>query len=222
MKKILTVCMAIVMVLGLSTAVLAAPGNFVSSPSGNAAPTIVGFDAANADCTLEPVIIPYKDRDQLPDDQRKHLEDAYDDIVNADDLSDLVEALKDVADKLGVDVDDLAVSDLFYITGKGCDDHDGHKGFTITLDANTLKNFAALMQMDENGNWSLVNGAYINSKGQLVFTLDDLNRPLAIVVNGANVSPQTGDTNHIYIYAALMVASALAIVVIAVKSKKYA
>lgn len=197
MKKIFAICLATLLVLGVSTSVFA--GGFVSSPSNNSAPAIISFDPANADCTAELVIVSYADRDRLPDEQREYFEKAYD-------------SLKD---------SEWSVSDLFFVTSEGCDDHDGHKGFKIVLDADTLENFADLMWMDEDGNWHSVNGAHINSDGYLEFTLDNLDVPLAVVVNSAT-SPQTGDNNDIYVYGALMLASAAAVVVLVVKSKKYA
>ncbi len=199
MKKVLAICLVMMMVLGMSTAVFAAPAGFVSSPSNNDAPRVIGFEPANKDCDAELVIISYGDRDKLPEDQRNEFEQAY-------------ESLKD---------SDRPIKDLFYVTYKGCDDHDGHKGFKIVLDAGDLKDFDDLIWMDDEGNWHSVNGARINADGHLEFTLEELDCPLAIVVKGAT-SPQTGDNNNIYIYGILMVVSAAAVVVLVVKSKKYA
>ncbi|MBR0447681.1 MAG: LPXTG cell wall anchor domain-containing protein [Clostridia bacterium] len=197
MKKILAVCLATLMVLGMSTTAFAA--GFVSSPSSMDAPAVISFEPLDKDCSAELIVVSYGDRDKLPKEQRELFEKAY-------------ESLKDSK---------LSISDLFFLTSEGCDDHDDHKGFKIALDADTLKNFADLMWMDEDGNWHSVEGAFINADGYLEFTLDYLNVPMAIVVKEAT-SPQTGDNNSIYIYGILMLVSAAAVVVLAVKSKKYA
>lgn len=199
MKKIFVVCLTILLVLGMSTSVFAAKGGFVSSPSGNDAPRIVSFEALDKDCDAELVIVPYGEKDTLPAKYRDLMEKAYADCQDAE----------------------CPISDLFFVTYKGCDDHDGHKGFKIVLDADTLDGFTKLSWLDEDGEWHTVEGAKINSDGYLEFTLERLNVPLAIVVN-CDKSPETGDNNNIYIYGILMLVSAAAVVVLAVKSKKYA
>lgn len=222
MKKALIIILAMTLALVMNVSVYAAPKGFVSSPSGNSAPTIIGSEPDSPDCSMELFITPYGDRDDLPDDERERIEEAYADIAGTSDLTDLWEELAALAKEKNVSTAYLAVSDLFHVHGEGCDDHDGHKGFSIQLDADTLNHFFALMQMDANGNWSMVNGAYINAKGELVFHLSDVPATLAIVVNTADMSPQTGDANAIFVYGALMLLSALAIVTLVVKSKKYA
>ena len=43
MKKVLTILMVVLMLASISVSALAAPNGFVSSPSGNAAPTVEEF-----------------------------------------------------------------------------------------------------------------------------------------------------------------------------------
>lgn len=222
MKKLFTMLLALTLVLALSVSVCASPGSFVSSPSGNPSPIIIGFDPLSPDCDAELIVTAYKDRDKLPDAERALIEQAYGEIAGSSDLTELWDDLADLADEKDVPGSKLAVSDLFNIRSEGCDDHDGHKGFKVTLDADTLDNFFALMQQDENGNWSMVDGAYINDKGELVFNLAKVPTNLAIVVNTENGSPVTTDNADIYVYGALMLVSALAVVLLVVKSKKYA
>ena len=222
MKKTFAIILALVLALAMSVSVCASPGCFVSSPSGNPAPTIIGYEPLSPECEMELIITAYNNRDTLPDNLRELIEKAYDDIANADDLTDLWDDLAALAKDKNVSGDQLAVSDLFNIHGEGCTDHDAHGGFKVTLDANTLENFFALMQQDQNGNWTMVNGAYINEKGELVFNLKDVPANLAIVVKTDHLSPEMGDSTDIYVYGALMLASALAIVLLVVKSKKYA
>lgn len=226
MKRTFAIVLAMMLALMMSVSVYAAPGSFVSSPSGNAAPTIIDVVPDSPDCTMKIIITPYSERDKLPDDEREQVEKAYSDIAGASDLTELWKELAALAEENNITDPHLAVSDLFQIHGEGCDDHDGHKGFEITLDADTLSHFFALMQMDENGNWSKVDGAYINEDGHLVFHLTKMPVSMAIVVNSENVSPETSAManlkNDMVIYGALMLVSALAIVVLVIKSKKYA
>ena len=153
MKRTFAIVLAMMLALMMSVSVYAAPGSFVSSPSGNAAPTIIDVVPDSPDCTMQIIITPYSERDKLPDDEREQLEKAYSDIAGASDLTELWKELADLAEENNITDPHLAVSDLFQIHGEGCDDHDDHKGFEITLDADTLSHFFALMQMDENGNW---------------------------------------------------------------------
>ena len=223
MKKVLAICLMMVMVLCMSVNVFAAPSGFVSSPSGNPAPTVVAFEPNNDDCTGRLVVTPYGDRHELSDALRAMFEKAYNDIVNSDDLTKLnADFAKLVADR-NLTADKLAVSDLFDIHVSGCDYHDEHVDFDITLDADTLSRFVGLLHMNKDGVWELVTDAEVINNGEhLKFSVDSFS-PFAIVVDtssGSPDAPQTGDNSMIHIYAIIMAVSALAIVVITVKSRK--
>lgn len=223
MKKVVAICLMMVMVLCMSVNVFAAPSGFVSSPSGNPAPTVVAFEPNNDDCTGRLVVTPYGDRHELSDALRAMLEKAYNDIVNSDDLTKLNAELAKIASDKDINGADLAVSDLFDIHVTGCDYHDEHVDFDITLDADTLDRFEGLLHMNKDGVWELVTDAEVINNGEhLKFSVDSFS-PFAIVVDtssGSPDAPQTGDNSMIHIYAIIMVVSALAIVVITVKSRK--
>lgn len=223
MKKVLAICLMMVMVLCMSVNVFAAPSGFVSSPSGNPAPTVVAFEPNNDDCTGRLVVTPYGDRHELSDALRAMFEKAYNDIVNSDDLTKLNAELAKIASDKDINGADLAVSDLFDIHVTGCDYHDEHVDFDITLDADTLDRFEGLLHMNKDGVWELVTDAEVINNGEhLKFSVDSFS-PFAIVVDtssGSPDAPQTGDNSMIHIYAIIMVVSALAIVVITVKSRK--
>ena len=223
MKKVLAICLMIVMVVSMSVTSFAAPDGFVSSPSGNPAPTVVDFDPSNDNCTGWLVITPYGDKEDLSDVLRSLLEKAYNDIVNSDDLTKLNAELAKIAADKNIEGKNLAVSDLFDIHVTGCDYHDGHFGFNITLDADKLSGFVGLLHMNKNGEWELVADAkVVNNNENLQFSVDSLS-PFAIVVDttiDGGDAPQTGDNSMIYIYVILMAASALALVTILLKNKK--
>ena len=223
MKKVLAICLMMVMVLSMSVNVFAASGGFVSSPSVNPAPKVVDFDPSDEECTAQLVITPYGDRHDLSDVLRAMLEKAYNSIVNSDDLTKLNAELAKIAADKNIVGTDLAVSDLFDIHVTGCDYHDEHVDFDITLDVDTLSHFVGLLHMNKDGVWELVTDAEVVNNGEhLKFSVDSFS-PFAIVVDassGTLDAPQTGDNSMIHIYAIIMVVSALAIVVITVKSRK--
>ena len=216
MKKLLVLFTAIVMVLTMSFTAFAAPGAFVSSPSGNQGPTLVSGSNSDPDCGGKVVITPYSKRDTLDDEARKQIEDTYKDILGTDDLSKIIDALKDIAKQNNVSTKDLSVSDLFDISFSNCDDHDGHGNFDITLSAETLKNFVALAR--RNGDkWELVPGAKVNGD-HLMFS-SDVEGAYAIIVNTADV-PKTGDESQAWIYIVLMLASVAGLVIVGFSLKK--
>lgn len=228
MKKVFTLCLTLIMVMTMSITAFAAPGAFVESPSGNAAPQLISFSNLNANCTADLTVTSYADRNSLSESDRQKFENAYSTIANTEDLSNLNSGLSKIASDLNVSTSALAVSDLFNVSYSDCDTHDEHGAFTIKLKAETLKNFAALMRYD-GSKWVIVEGAKVSADGlYLTFSSEELG-PFAIVVNTASSSvvtdsPQTGDSFP-WIYIVAIAVSAIGLVVVAVifvKSKKKA
>lgn len=224
MKKVFSIVLAMVLTLVLSVSVCAAPGQFVNSPSNNDAPTIISFERNNEECTGELIITPYNQRKTLPTELKTLIEKAYSDIASSKDLTTLNKDLADLAAAQKIDGPDLKVSDLFDIRYEGCTSHNENHTFTIVLKANTLHRFVGLLHMKHNGEWELIKNAKVTDNGEtLTFTISDFS-PFAIVVDTSDIegdSPQTGVKN-IAIYGSLMLVSAMAIVVLVVKGKKYA
>lgn len=223
MKKVLAICLMMVMVLSMSVNVFASLGGFVSSPSGNPAPTVVGFEPSDDDCTGRLVVTSHGDRHDLSDALRAMFEKAYNSIVNSDDLTKLNAELAKIAADKNIAGADLAVSDLFDLHVTGCDYHDEHVEFDITLDADTLSYFVGLLHMNKDGVWELVADAEVVNNGEhLKFSVDSFS-PFAIVVDtssGTPDAPQPGDNSMIYVYATIAAVAAIAVVVSVVKSKK--
>ena len=223
MKKVLAVFLVMLMVLSMSVSVFAAPGSFVSSPSGNPVPGIVNFNPRNDACTAQLIITAYADRHMLPDALRALIEQAYKNITDTKDLTSLNADLAKIAKNKNIDTTKLAVSDLFDLHLTGCDYHEGHTYFDITLEADTLDRFVALLHMNKNGEWELVADAQAENNGDhLTFSVEGFS-PFAIVVDTSvdvEDDPETGDNSMIQVYATIMVISALAVVVILVKGKK--
>ena len=212
MKKLLAVSLAVILVFSLGFTTFA--NGFVQSPSNNSAPVVDEAETKNetAGCTAEIEITPYSERDELPAELKKQMEDVYKKISEATDVSALSTELKSFCDKNKINTKDLAVSDLFDIAYEGCTAHDGHGQFTIALKAETLKNFVALLHYD-GSKFELVEGAKVSADGtKLTFKIDDFS-PFAIVVNTKGTS--TGDTFNLGLWIAILSASVVALAAVA-------
>lgn len=191
MKKVLVVIMALAIMVMCSVSVLAAPTNFISSPSENSAPTIVDSTNEDEDCTAFVVTTPYSQRQNLSSNSKSKIEKAYKNVTETPDISKLNEDLEKAAKDQGINGEDLAVSDLFDIDYKDCVEHDDHGKFTIKLSAETLKNFVGFMRYDGE-KWILIKDATVKDGKYLTFTSQELGT-FAIVVNKDKTSPATGD-----------------------------
>ena len=218
MRKIIALSLTVVMLVCMTLCVFA-DGGFVESISGNQAPELIGGGSLSEECPAELVITAYADRDELPEELRLQIEEAYRLILENKDLSVLNEKLREIAEELGVDVTALAVSDLFDIHYINCDDHEDHGHFDITLKAETLENFACLLHY-YNGEFTIVEDAKVTGNGDhLEFTATEFS-PFIIVTNTGteNDSPQTNDLLPIYLAVAAV--SGLMIIGLAVAYKK--
>ena len=220
MKKVLAICLTVIMIVSMSVTAFAEPGKFLKSPSLNPIPEILEFLAKDDSCTAKLFITPYIDRDTLPDALRTLLEKAYADIVNSSDLTELNAAFAALAAENEIDGTKLAVSDLFDLHLTGCDYHEGHKDFDVVLKAETLKNFVALLHMNQNGEWELVTDAKVTNNGEhLEFSVESFS-PFAIVVDTTNDNAGTSDNTMTYVYATLMAVSAAGLVVVLLLGRK--
>lgn len=218
MKKLMTTCLTVVMLFTLCVSVYATQnGGFISSPSFNDAPKVEKFEPEDEDCVAQLIITPFAERDKLSDAMLSLIEKAYESIKKTDDLTKLNESLKKLAEKNGIAGKNLAVSHLFNAHPEGCDSHEGHQKFHVVLDVDTLKNFVALMYMNENGEWVLVEDAKVTGN-TLEFTTDEFS-PFAIIVDTTS-NVQTGDDSNIHIYVIVMLISAATIVAIVVNRQK--
>ncbi len=222
MKKFVSISMTLLLAVVFTATALAAPAGFVSSPSGNEAPTVTETQNPSEGCTNEIDIVSFGDRDELGDNESKDMEDAYDDIVNNEDGSSLDKVLEELSEKTGIPVESLAVSDLFHVGQEGCTDHSAHGPAVVTLSAETLKNFAGLLHYS-GGEWKLVDATVNAGESTITFTAAGFG-PYAIAVDGtfSGTSPDTGDNGISWIWFAMMIASGMGLAVIAVASKKRA
>ena len=219
MKKALAICLALVMAVSAAMMVFAAPGGFVSSPSGNEAPVIITVSYEDGSCNPKVVVTPYSERDTLEEEKEEDMNEAYDEIAANKNLSGLCSELSSVAAAKNIPVSRLAVSDLFDISAYHNGDHDFCGSITVKVGTEALRNFVALLHRDADGTWEVVPGVIVNvEEGTITFSADDFS-PYAIVVDtGSNAIPDTGA--DIYIPAIAMIASAVSLVFVLFSMKK--
>lgn len=185
MKKIITFVLALTMVLASGILSFAAPAGFVESPSVDT-PYLISFENEDGECVAEIIVTPFVRIDELDDAKEQENRDAYDEIVNNNEL--FANVLKSLAASKNIDAADLAVSELFDVSYYESAGHDEHGAFTITIKANNLENFVGLMHR-YNGEWVYVDNAKADGD-TLTFTVDDLS-PFAIVVDTSDDAPIT-------------------------------
>lgn len=223
MKRTIAIILALVM-MSVSATALAVSSSFISSPSENKAPEIITFKPADEDCTAKLVVTPYSEKEELPEVLETMLEKAREEITKSNDLTGINAELKKLAADKNIDGKNLAVSDLFDIHVTGCDFHDGHVDFDITLKADTLKRFVGLLHMEKDNHWELVSDAEVIENGtRLKFSVESFS-PFAIVVETEGKtdsnSPATGYDAMIPLCVGIMVVSAAAAIFLIVKGKK--
>lgn len=193
MKKLLVLTLTVL--LSLTWCLTAFADAFVTSPSSKGAPELVKAENESEDCEAMLQIKSYAERNSLPDDVRAMFEYAYNTIKNTVDLTTLNAKLAQLASEKGYAAADLAVSDFFDISSTDCASHADHGHFDITLKADALKNFAALLHY-YNGEWHFVEDAQVTGNGtHLEFSEDEFS-PFAIVVYTGEpvVEPPSGLT----------------------------
>lgn len=219
MKKALAICLALVIVVSAAMMVFAAPGGFVSSPSGNKAPVIITVSYEEGSCEPKVVVTPYSERESLENEKEEDMNEAYDEIAANKDLSALCSELSSIAESKNIPVSDLAVSDLFDVSAYHNVDHDYCGSITVKVSTETLRNFVALLHRDVDGTWEVVPNVIVDAEeGTLTFSADEFS-PYAIVVNAdAEDSPYTG--TNIYAPAIAMFVSAVSLVFVLFSMKK--
>ncbi len=217
MKRFFAFFMTVVLVVAMSVPAFAALGEFISSPSGVPAPTLVDYKSDNHECTAKLVITPYAERHTLPAETRALIEKAYEDIVNSQVINNQLKTeLTKLAEELKIDYSALAIGNLFDVSYYECPQHAGHKGFTITIKPELVDNYVGILHL--NGEkWELLDSTV--SEGNITFYVEELS-PFALVYNTKPGSSSTGDSSDMWIYIVLMVASVSALGVVGYKLSK--
>ncbi len=178
MRKIIAILFSIVCVLGMAIPTFAEPGSFVDSPSLKPAPELVDFESDQKDYNGQGSIIAYGNRDQLTEEQKKDFEAAYEAIKGAASVDALNSEIKDLADKHDIAVEDLAVSDLFYVNESNATA--GTDGtYTVTMSSENFDKAVSVLTF-EDGKWVVVDDVKFDKDGNLVVKTENLG-PMAVV-----------------------------------------
>lgn len=182
-KKILAFVMAVAATFVCSASAFAANGEIVYSPShhGPEADTSTSGSATAGTTTPSTSTdqtgtaakneeqdkyraVGYSKRSALTAKQRREFIKCYNDVKKHTDLTELTEDIADIAEEQGLEVSDLAVSDIFYsVLPKNKE-----SGTRVRVKAPNLDKFVALLCYS-NGEWSVVKDAKVNANGKLVF-----------------------------------------------------
>ena len=215
MKKVMAILIMMAMVLSLSVVAFANNGGFIQSPTGGTSLISYKFHTEQQG-VLSVGLTKYADRADLLKEDRDLLEQAYADIAGADNLTTLIAGLKKIAGNLKSNV---AASDLFDISIFIDGNQVHNTPVDVVLGIENAEKFAALVHMDEQGNWTVVEGAKVNADGNLEATLNEYS-PFAIVI--ADGTPNPGDGIDVAVYASIMAVAAIAVVLVIRKSSKKA
>ncbi len=219
MKKVIVICMVLAMMMSMAVAAFASEDSFVVSPSKNPAPDVVGAKNESEDCEAQVVVTAYGNRDNLSEEQRQKLDEAYAAIKNAQDLGDLCERVAEIAKEMGIDVANLAVSDLFDISDTDCSGHEDHGRFDITLKADTLKNFVCLLHY-YNGEWRVVENAEVTNNGEHLEFEEKEFSPFAIVVSTEPIpEPESGMSGWLIALFIILLLALIAVVVWSIQKR---
>ena len=185
-KKILAFVMAVAATFVCSASAFAANGEIVYSPShhgpeadtstsgsataGTTTPSTStkddeqGSTATNTEEQDKYKAFGYSKRSALTSKQKREFTKCYNDVKKHTDLTELTEDIAEVAEEQGLEVSDLAVSDIFYsVLPKNKE-----SGTRVRVKAPNLDKFVALLCYS-NGEWSVVKDAKVNANGKLVF-----------------------------------------------------
>lgn len=142
-------------------------------------------------CVDELEVTSYINKDKITSEESKQqIDEAYQTIIEAQDVSSLTEEIVDVAHELGAEVEDLVVRDLFDVTMYHVETSENHKeslhvrNVAFTLEAHDLDNFVGLL-VYHHGKWHLVDEVEVLKDENLINVISDELSPFAIITASA-------------------------------------
>lgn len=240
MKKVLTLSLAIAMVLMMAVSAFAAavPSSTPSpvpsptpsptpdtptpdeptpsNPVISTAPSLVAGYNENPDCTGEIIIYTYEGRSALDATSKAKLEAAFASL-QVEDLGKLNKDLAKLADKMKISTSKLSVQQIFDISCNGCENHDKHGAFVITIKPTEIKNFMGILHY--NGTeWELLEAE--EQFGEITFVVDNLS-PFAIITHDgtAQEPTSTGAIVGVVVACSVVVVAAAVVVVMILRKK---
>lgn len=244
MKKVIAILTALVLVFCMGTTAFAA--EFTPSVVEKEAPTVVETETDVAGNIVDKdnnvvekiasdrlIVTPVAKVDnstEIPAESKANLKKAYEQLSKADvKLSDLISELDaDVKAAIGNDatVDNLVIRDLFDASFVDADGKlrviDAEHRLVVKFDIGVAKDQAVFaMKYNEEGKWESIYAIHNNGDGTVTCEFDHL-CPIAFMVADTSDSSATGDNSvSLYVWLAVAVVAAGAIVVLfVVKNKK--
>lgn len=140
------------------------------------------------DCVYELIVTSYIDKDTIESDESKQqIQEAYEMILEAEDVSDLDEDIIEIAHNLGAETEDLVVRDLFDVTMYHREESEHHseavhiKNVAFTIKAQDLDNFVCLL-VYHDGKWDVVKNVEVIKDENLLNVLTEELSPFALIV----------------------------------------
>lgn len=191
MKKFIAVVMAVMMVTVMSLAI-------------GAEEAVPSVDTSVEE--VEVIVTPYDKIDEAhPDVDKEKFQDAYDELIGADDLSDLIE---------GVEGDE--VNKVVDVTVTGDSDDELKDGIQVTIDPETDGDFEVVFKGEDG--WYVIKDYVVNPDGTITITIYEEGVIAIIVPGDENANPpQTSD--YMLAIVAVMAVAGAALAVVAKKRR---
>jgi hypothetical protein len=199
----------------ISVFALAQGSSFVSSPALSPAPELVEEIKASDECTAEMKVYGYGERNKLDKLFAAMMADAYDRVSGADDLGEIDEDVKALAEAYGVESGVLVASELFAVVSEGCDGHDPHT-VTVRIKPTVVENFAGLLRYNGK-DWEIVETKL--EDGVITFEAAE-DAAYTVLLHDGTGKVSSGSGLWIAIGSVAAVAVAAVAVVVVLKAKK--
>lgn len=172
MKKIVLFLMVLALMMSLSLTVSA---NFVPSITAKPAPEVSGATDESGK-EIQMIVVSYADVESLPEEAKQAMKEAYQQIIDAENIAELSKEIKKeieaAAKEADVSENALIASDFFDLSPAdlGAANEDGL--YNVSLAVPSLKNFVCLLHFVD-GEWEVVSNAKVSADGKnLEFSVD--------------------------------------------------
>ena len=186
MKKLLVLCSLLISVLAFSFTVKA-NGGFVDSPSLYDETELAEDSTGTYNKNI--ALSGFGNRDQLPEEVKAVLEEAYNTIKEADSVSQLNDTVDELLEDAGLENDDIAISELFDISAS-----EESNSYKVKIKLGSASYFFCLLHYT-NGGWEVVSNASLDTEDNLTFEVDSLSPFAVVVIN----NPLTAVTTQNYL-----------------------
>lgn len=211
MKKIFRIAIALMVIFALAVPVFAADDGFVSSATANPAPGVQEGEPAlevkdskgNVIFTTEvenliiTAIADLADKENLAisAEAAELLQKVYDELTAEDaDLAELMPALAELCEELGIDINTVTITDLFDLTVNDQEFMDylaeDEHTMKLTLEANVAPDYHVFVLVYVDDEWKLIESVVNNNDGTIDCVFEEI-CPVAILTAPPAVEEET-------------------------------